>query len=341
MALPVPTLESRNDGGGGGGEAIEGIDSFPRFDVVSDDSDHHFLTTNKNAGCFTNASSGVHKKIMHEWRILDKHLPESIFVRVFERRIDLLRAVIIGAAGTPYHDGLFFFDIAFPPDYPSRPPMVHYRSFGYRINPNLYANGKVCLSLINTWVGKKTEKWNPKESTVLQLLLSIQGLVLNEKPYFNEPGNVAWPGRFWEKKSAAYNEDAFLLSCRTMMLLIKRPPKNFEGFVMKYFRDRSNFILSACKAYKNGSAKIGYYNRQCESSPCASEKFKKLMKQLYPELVVTFSRTGASLGNFVEQVNVGKKTVAPASESQARPKHKVGGVLGKLLKFLGLKKMVP
>ncbi|GKV05225.1 hypothetical protein SLEP1_g17257 [Rubroshorea leprosula] len=105
--------------------------------------------------------------------------------------------------GTPYHDGLFFFDITFPLDYPNRPLMAHYRSFGFRINPNLYANGKVFLSLINTWVGKKIEKWNPNESTVLQLLLSIQGLVLNEKPYFNEPGNVAWPGRFWEKKSAA------------------------------------------------------------------------------------------------------------------------------------------
>ncbi|GLU01507.1 hypothetical protein SLE2022_188140 [Rubroshorea leprosula] len=242
--------------------------------------------------------------------------------------------------GMPYHDGLFFFDIAFPPDYPSRPSMAHYRSFGYPINPNLYANWKVCLSLINTWVRKNIEKWNPNESTVLQLLLSIQGLVLNEKPCFNEPSNVSWPGRFWEKKSAAYNEDAFLLSCRTMMLLIKRPPKNFEGFVMKYFRDRSSFILLACKAYKNGSAKIGYCNHQCESSSCVLEKFKKLMKQQYPELVVTFSRTGASLGNFVEQVTVGKKTAAPASESQARPKHKVGGVLGKLLKFLRLKKMV-
>ncbi|GKV03316.1 hypothetical protein SLEP1_g15642 [Rubroshorea leprosula] len=185
----------------------------------------------------------------------------------------------------PYHDGLFFFNIAFPPDYPSRPSMAHYRSFGYRINLNLYANWK-------------------------------------------------------EKKSAAYNEDAFLLSCRTMMLLIKRPPKYFKGFVMKHFRDQSSFILLACKAYKNGSAKIGYCNHQCESSSCVLEKFKKLMKQQYSELVVMFSRTGASLGNFVEQVNVGKKTAAPASESQARPKHKVGGVLGKLLKFLRLKKMV-
>jgi ubiquitin-conjugating enzyme E2 O len=44
-------------------------------------------------------------------------------VRAYEDRMDLLRAVIMGPAGTPYHDGLFFFDIYFPSQYPSVPPV--------------------------------------------------------------------------------------------------------------------------------------------------------------------------------------------------------------------------
>lgn len=48
---------------------------------------------------------------------------DTIYVRVCERRMDLLRAVIIGAAGTPYHDGLFVFDVRFPPRYPAIPPV--------------------------------------------------------------------------------------------------------------------------------------------------------------------------------------------------------------------------
>lgn len=48
---------------------------------------------------------------------------ETIFVRVYESRMDLLRAVIIGAEGTPYHDGLFFFDVFFPSNYPNVPPV--------------------------------------------------------------------------------------------------------------------------------------------------------------------------------------------------------------------------
>ncbi|CAL9109480.1 unnamed protein product [Musa textilis] len=37
-------------------------------------------------------------------------------------------------------------------------------------------------------MGTGTEVWNPESSTVLQVLLFLQALVLNEKPYFNEAG---------------------------------------------------------------------------------------------------------------------------------------------------------
>lgn len=37
--------------------------------------------------------------------------------------MDLLRAVILGAPGTPYHDGLFVFDLYLPPEYPHTPPV--------------------------------------------------------------------------------------------------------------------------------------------------------------------------------------------------------------------------
>ncbi|PON37250.1 hypothetical protein TorRG33x02_347820, partial [Trema orientale] len=33
---------------------------------------------------------GIHKKIMQEWRILKKSLPNMIYVRVYENRINLL-----------------------------------------------------------------------------------------------------------------------------------------------------------------------------------------------------------------------------------------------------------
>lgn len=44
-------------------------------------------------------------------------------MRVYEDRMDLLRAVIVGAYGTPYQDGLFFFDFHLPSEYPDVPPV--------------------------------------------------------------------------------------------------------------------------------------------------------------------------------------------------------------------------
>ena len=57
-----------------------------------------------------------------------------------------------------------------------------------RFNPNLYNDGKVCLSVLNTWHGRPEEKWNPHTSSLLQVLVSIQSLILVSEPYFNEPG---------------------------------------------------------------------------------------------------------------------------------------------------------
>lgn len=48
---------------------------------------------------------------------------DTIYVRVYEDRMDLLRAVIVGAYGTPYQDGLFFFDFHLPQEYPDVPPV--------------------------------------------------------------------------------------------------------------------------------------------------------------------------------------------------------------------------
>jgi hypothetical protein len=46
----------------------------------------------------------------------------------------------------------------------------------------------VCLSLLGTWSGPG---WQPGgRSSLLQLLVSLQALVLNAQPYFNEPACV-------------------------------------------------------------------------------------------------------------------------------------------------------
>jgi ubiquitin-protein ligase len=110
-----------------------------------------------------------------------------------------------GPVGTPYANGCFFFDFSLQ-DYPYKPPTVKFLTTGnntVRFNPNLYADGKVCLSLLGTWHGPG---WVPNVSTLLQVLVSIQGLILVEDPWFNEPGRQFWKRTgFVQIESEKYN----------------------------------------------------------------------------------------------------------------------------------------
>ena len=110
---------------------------------------------------------------------------EGIYYKHDESNILLGYALIIGPKDTPYAYGNFLFKFKFPCDYPYSPPILSYLTNDgrTRFNPNLYVNGKVCISILNTWRG---EQWTSCQSikSVLFTLLSI----LNDKPLLNEPG---------------------------------------------------------------------------------------------------------------------------------------------------------
>lgn len=66
----------------------------------------------------------------------------------------------------------------------------------------------------------------------VQLVVSIQGLILVPKPYFNEAGFEKQTGSVeGEKNSVLYNEQAFLLTIRSSIHLLRRPPTGFEAFI--------------------------------------------------------------------------------------------------------------
>ncbi|KAG0614322.1 hypothetical protein M758_6G168100 [Ceratodon purpureus] len=271
--------------------------NFKHFDIVSDPSDHHYVGETAQA-----SQRRWAKKIQSEWSILEKNLPDTIYVRVYEERMDLLRAVILGAPGTPYHDGLFVFDLYLPPDYPQTPPQAYYHSGGLRLNPNLYENGKVCLSLLNTWSGRGTEVWDPQESSILQVLVSIQGLVLNTKPYFNEAGYDRQVGTLeGEKNSVVYNENSFLLSCKSMLYLIRRPPMHFEDLIRQNFLVKGAGLLRSCDAYLQG-APVGSLVENKNTSTLAdtelvgadksSAGFKLMLTKLVLKLKEAFKELG-------------------------------------------------
>ncbi|KIY70179.1 hypothetical protein CYLTODRAFT_420028 [Cylindrobasidium torrendii FP15055 ss-10] len=157
-----------------------------------------------------------HARLNKEYGILRNSLPENIIVRTYEDRSDLLRSLIIGPENTPYEDAPFVIDWMLDSDFPNSPPKAHFLSWtngNGRVNPNLYEEGKVCLSILGTWAGDTTETWSAARSSLLQAFVSIQGLVLVKEPWFCEPAYEKLRGT--EEgivNSRLYSEKAYVLS---------------------------------------------------------------------------------------------------------------------------------
>ncbi|CAG0915563.1 unnamed protein product [Notodromas monacha] len=204
------------------------------FEVIETLPDSH-----KYAASVANADGpSFSRAVMREMKLLKTSLPKGIHVRAFEDRRDVLSAVIEGPSGTPYEGGLFFFDCQLPPDYPSSPPRVTYISYVTdRLNPNLYEEGKVCVSLLGTWDGRGSELWS-KDSSLLQVLVSIQGLILNKEPYYNEAGYEKQRGeRLAAENSRKYNEMAVMKVVQAMARLTEQGlPSIFENEVKEFLR---------------------------------------------------------------------------------------------------------
>ncbi|KAI4950987.1 hypothetical protein J4E86_007496 [Alternaria arbusti] len=202
---------------------------------------HYYWNTAKG---FMDSQPGRFKRLITEITTLQTGLPPGIFVRYCEDRPDILKCVIVGPADTPYENGLFEFDIFCGQMFPNLPPQVNFKGTAggrLNINPNLYADGKVCLSLLGTWSG---EPWNPGESTLLQVLISIQAMILCEEPWYNEPGREAGYTRSPNGPSSMYNRKIRDHTVRTAILAwLDEPPPLWKDVVDFHFKQQGNTIL--------------------------------------------------------------------------------------------------
>ena len=186
-------------------------------------------------------------------------LPPNVFVKADEARPDCIKSLIVGPSGTPYEGGLFEFDILCGSRYPEEPPKVLFRTTGGGIahfNPNLYPNGKVCLSLLGTWYGGSAEEtWIPGKSTILSVLISIQAMILCDYPWTNEPGH-----------------DLEAHSSRSRQLNLKLQACTLHYAVLNWLRDakkRDGLWHEVVKEYfaTNGEAVIATAYRWAKSNP--------------------------------------------------------------------------
>ncbi|KAL8914440.1 MAG: hypothetical protein Q9171_000945 [Xanthocarpia ochracea] len=79
-----------------------------------------------------------------------------------------------GRDKTLWEGGLFKLTVAFPDEYPTKPPKCKFSPPLF--HPNVYPSGTVCLSILN-----EEEGWKPA-ITIKQILLGIQDLLNDPNP---------------------------------------------------------------------------------------------------------------------------------------------------------------
>jgi len=191
-------------------------------------------------------------RILTELGSLKTSLPlnwnSTIWIRISKNNFNLFSFIISGPQDTPYENGLFEFHAYFPNDYPNEVPKVLLKTTGnqtVRFNPNLYNTGKVCLSLLGTWDGQDSEKWNPETSTFIQVIISIQSLILVDDPYFNEP---SYQSDFNTTRglinSLKYNFKLYPNTIKYGMIeMLESPPNGYETVIKEYFKHKKDNII--------------------------------------------------------------------------------------------------
>jgi len=180
----------------------------------------------------------------------------GIYIEFNEENMLEAVAMIIAPEDSVYKNGILYFKIDFPTNYPFSPPKVSYISRGsIRIHPNLYTGsakdnylGKVCLSILGTWSG-------PQWTTIMDIssvLLSIQSL-LDNNPLDNEPGYAGKHSEIHEK----YKECVAYETFRTLIIKnifdIPEPYQCFQDIIQQHVIKHKDSMIDSLNTYINES----------------------------------------------------------------------------------------
>lgn len=181
-------------------------------------------------------------RVMKEVKSLARDLPcestASVYVSMDRDNMSYFQTVISGTVDSPYAYGLYLFDIRLPEDYPYNPPKMTILTTGngdVRFNPNLYADGYLCLSILNTWGSTPEEMWSPAgHSSILQVLISIQSLIMDSDVIQKEPGYEGYSTDSDEntlyRDIVRYNNMKY-----AMTDMIRNPPPAFAQVIHTHF----------------------------------------------------------------------------------------------------------
>lgn len=226
--------------------------------------------------------SRAKKRIILDFKEMLDDPVENIHYIQDENNIYKGYALIIGSKDTPYENGYYFFEFTFPENYPFSPPKVKFHTYdGHtRFNPNLYINGYVCLSILNTWEG---EKWSSCQS--IKSILNTLCITLNEAPLLNEPGIT-----IHHKDFNIYNQ---IIEYKNIEIAILKYldksnlPYMFHPFyqvIVDYFKKNYKNIINKMNTKQSSQYHISIYNNM--SANADYESLNTKLTNIYNNLKI-------------------------------------------------------
>ena len=119
------------------------------------------------------------------------------------RHLMLSLPTLAGPEDTPWEGGIFSLRITFTERYPDKPPKV--RFLGEMFHPNVYADGNLCLDLLQ-------DQWSPCHN-ICTLLTSIQSLLTD--PNCTSPANPE-AAQLYTKDRPAFNKKVRKIAQRSV-----------------------------------------------------------------------------------------------------------------------------
>jgi ubiquitin-conjugating enzyme E2 R len=165
------------------------------------------------------ASSALVRLLQNQYKNIQKEPVEGLFFEPDESNLQLWKIWVEGSKGTPYEGGIYQLQMTFPDTYPMEPPELRFISEFW--HPNVYKDGKVCISILHppgedAMSGElPEERWLPTQ-TVTTVMLSVISMLSD--PNISSPANVDSSVE-WRDRRQQFNERCKALAEKSTKLV--------------------------------------------------------------------------------------------------------------------------
>jgi ubiquitin-conjugating enzyme E2 A len=120
----------------------------------------------------------LQRRLLKEFKKIGADTNKAFTASIDQEDITKWNATIFGPDGTEWEGGVFRLTVSFPDDYPIHAPDVRFLP-PYPFHPNIYANGKICIDILQY-------NWSQAYG-ISSVLTSVQALLVDPNP--NSPAN--------------------------------------------------------------------------------------------------------------------------------------------------------